>query len=179
MTTLANAGAHPVDAVIIGPPPTTTVTARLYLAGNPAHTSVVAELFTGTNVEPVVLAQPAGAASALKMAYAGYQKATRVLAALAHALANHHKVTEHLQAEADRSRSTPLADPEYLPSVAARAWRWAPEMHEIADTLTEADLPPDMAEATAEVLRRWQDDKDHWNIPLAVVLRHLTQGPSN
>ncbi|WP_432111013.1 DUF1932 domain-containing protein [Streptomyces sp. YPW6] len=34
-----------------------------------------------------------------------------------------------------------LSDPEYLPSVAARDWRWAPEMEEVADTLRAADLP--------------------------------------
>ena len=28
-----------------------------------------------------------------------------------------------------------LANRDFLPSVAARAWRWVPEMHEVADTL--------------------------------------------
>ena len=178
MTALAQAGARPVDAAIIGPPPTASVTPRLYLAGDPADTSVVAELFAGTSVEPVVMAQPSGAASALKMAYSGYQKATRVLSALAHALASHHDVTEHLLIEAHRSAGSPLAQPAYLPGVAARAWRWAPEMHEIADTLTEAGLPPHLAQATAEVLGRWKDDKDNRDIPLTDVLRHLTQDPA-
>ena len=112
------------------------------------------------------------------MAYTCYQKATRALAALAHALATHHQVTEHLLTEAHRSIGSPLADPAYLPSVAARAWRWAPEMHEIADSLTEAGLPPQVAEATAEVLRRWQSNKDDWGISVADVLRHLAQAPT-
>jgi 3-hydroxyisobutyrate dehydrogenase-like beta-hydroxyacid dehydrogenase len=175
MTTLAAAGARPVDAAIIGPPPTATVSARLYLAGEPADVTTIAELFTGTNVVPVVMTEPAGAASALKMAYGGYQKASRVLAALAHALAAHHHVSEYLRSEADDG--SPLAELAYLPSVAARAWRWAPEMHEVAAALAEADLPPDLARAAAEVLRRWERDKDAWDIPVTEVLEHLTQPP--
>jgi 3-hydroxyisobutyrate dehydrogenase-like beta-hydroxyacid dehydrogenase/GNAT superfamily N-acetyltransferase len=177
LTTLAQAGARPVDGAIIGPPPTATETTRLYLAGDPAETTVVAELFTGTSVESVVMTQPAPAASALKMAYAGYQKATRVLAALAHALATHHDVTEHLLSEAHRGMGSALAEPAYLPSVAARAWRWAPEMREIADTLAAAHLPPNVPEAAAEVLQSWQHDKDDWGISPAEVLRHLVQTP--
>jgi len=80
--------------------------------------------------------------------------------------------------EAHRNTGSPLADPAYLPSVAARAWRWAPEMHEIADTLTEAGLPPHLALATAEVRSRWEGDKDHRDLPLTDVLRHLTQNPA-
>jgi 3-hydroxyisobutyrate dehydrogenase-like beta-hydroxyacid dehydrogenase len=177
LTTLAEAGARPVDGAIIGPPPTATVAARLYLAGDPTDTTVIAELFAGTSVEPVVMTQPVPGASALKMAYAGYQKATRVLAALAYALAGHHDVTEHLLNEAHRGMGSPLAEPAYLPSVAARAWRWAPEMREIAATLAAAGLPPDLAEAAAEVLQRWQHDKDDWDIPLADVLGRLAQTP--
>src|SRR5262249_32155249 len=96
----------------------------------------------------------------------------------AHALASSHDVTEHLLVEAHRSATSPLAQPAYLPGVAARAWRWAPEMHEIADTLTEAGLPPHLAQATAEVLGRWKDDKVNREIPLTDVLRHLAQDPA-
>lgn len=66
-----------------------------------------------------------------------------------------------------------LADTGYLPSVAARAWRWAPEMHEIADTLRAAGLPDDLARATAGVLERWKDDKNRTGLSLAAVLAHL------
>ena len=175
LTAVAAAGARVVDGAIIGPPPTASLSTRLYLAGDSTDVAVIADLFADTSVEAVAMTQPAGAASALKMAYAGYQKATRTLAAVAHALAAQHQVSEHLLAEADRITSSPLADPGYLPSVAARAWRWAPEMHEIADTLAAANLPSHLAAATAEVLHRWQGDKDDWDIPLADVLNHLTQ----
>jgi 3-hydroxyisobutyrate dehydrogenase-like beta-hydroxyacid dehydrogenase len=175
MAMMDAAGAHPLDATIIGPPPRTTTSARLYLAGDPADAAVVADLFAPTAVEPVIMTRPPGAASGLKMAYSGYQKAARALAAVAHALATHHQVTEHLLAEAHRNAASPLANPAYLPSVAARAWRWAPEMLDVADALAEAGLPAELAHAAAEVLRRWQHDKDDRNISLADALSHLTQ----
>jgi 3-hydroxyisobutyrate dehydrogenase-like beta-hydroxyacid dehydrogenase len=163
-------GARFVDGAIIGPPPRTGKTARLYLSGPEAAT--VAELFEQTSVEPVLLDGTVGTASGLKMAYASYQKATRALAGVAHALAADLGVTEHLVAEAVRNPNSPLADPDYLPSVAARAWRWAPEMREIADTLTEAGLPPYLGAAATVVLERWRDDKDT-DLPLESVLDHL------
>nr|WP_237302692.1 DUF1932 domain-containing protein [Streptomyces sp. S063] len=69
-----------------------------------------------------------------------------------------------------------LSDPDYLPSVAARAWRWAPEMEEIADTLRAADLPTDMAEATARVLAFWEQDKDQYGLSVVHALAQLRSG---
>ncbi|MCC9738498.1 DUF1932 domain-containing protein [Streptomyces sp. MNU89] len=66
-----------------------------------------------------------------------------------------------------------LADSDYLPSVAARAWRWAPEMHEIAETLRQAGLPNQIPEATASVMLRWEGDKDRFDMPLPEVFAHL------
>ncbi|WP_281284357.1 DUF1932 domain-containing protein [Nonomuraea diastatica] len=59
-----------------------------------------------------------------------------------------------------------MADPAYLPSVAARAWRWAPEMEEVAGALRAAGLPDDLAVAAHAVLSRWEDDKDRFDIGL-------------
>ncbi|MFT9787560.1 DUF1932 domain-containing protein [Streptomyces rhizosphaericola] len=38
----------------------------------------------------------------------------------------------------------------------SRARRWAPETAEVADTLCAADLPPETAEAKAQVLAFWE-----------------------
>lgn len=153
---LAQAGASVLDGAIIGPPPGAANTARLYLAGEPAHTGLVAGLLTGTRLEPVELDAQPGRASALKMAFASFQKASRVLAAVAHSLADEHGVTDALLAEADRMSGRVLAQRDYLPSVAERAWRWEPEMHEIARTLDAAGLPAHLARAAAAVLARWE-----------------------
>jgi len=125
-------------------------------------------------VQPVVLGEQSGQASALKMAFASYQKVSRTLAALA--LADDHDVTEALLTEARHMPGDILANRGYLPSVAARAWRWAPEMREVADTLTARYLPSDLALATAEVLQRWADTTtDHTTDPTTTV-QHL-HGP--
>jgi 3-hydroxyisobutyrate dehydrogenase-like beta-hydroxyacid dehydrogenase len=171
----AKSGAHVLDAAIFGPPPRAGVsTAGLYLAGRRTDIETVADIFAGTAVEPVRLDGDIGAASALKMAYSGYQKATRVLAAIAHALAARYGVTKQLIAEARHDVASPLADPEQLRSIAALAWRWTPELHEIADALDADELPTDLALGVASILFRWHDDKDNWNLPLDTVLARLT-----
>ncbi|MER5775542.1 DUF1932 domain-containing protein [Streptomyces sp. NPDC002039] len=75
------------------------------------------------------------------MAFGGYQTAARTLAAVAHALADDHGGGDLLVEEAHTMPEFILADRDYIPSVAARAWRWAPEMREVAETLQAADLP--------------------------------------
>ncbi|MEU3073312.1 NAD(P)-dependent oxidoreductase [Streptomyces laurentii] len=170
-------GSAVVDGAIFGPPPGAGRAARLYLAGDSTALGRVERLFTDTALHVCRAGDAIGSASALKMAFAGYQKAARTLAGVAHALADAHGVGEQLTAEAEVMASAILSDPEYLPSVAARAWRWAPEMGEIADTLRAADLPTDLAEATARVMGRWERDKDRYDLPLAEVFSHL-QGSS-
>lgn len=174
---LTAAGSRVLDGAIIGPPPADGTPARLYLAGAPPDVEAVAERFAGTAVQVVAMTSGLGAASALKMAYAGYQKATRTLAGLAHALAAGHGVTDHLLAEAARMTTSPLAELDYLRSVAPRAWRWRPEMLEVADTLGADGLPTDLARATATVLDHWDTDRDRWDMSLREVLERLRSDP--
>jgi 3-hydroxyisobutyrate dehydrogenase-like beta-hydroxyacid dehydrogenase len=170
---LSAAGATVVDGSIIGAPPTAERAVRLYLAGPASGVATVAELFAGGQVEAVPLGEELGGASALKMAFASFQKASRVLAALAHALADEHGVTDALLAEAQRMPALILGDRDFLPKVAGRAWRWSPELREVARTLDDAGLPPDLADATAAVLQRWAEDRDRTDLPVAAVLDHL------
>lgn len=174
---LGDTGARVVDGAIIGPPPTNTSPVRIYLAGESNATRVIDQIFTGTTVQPVVLDGSPPTASALKIAYASYQKAARALAAVAHAMAAEYGVTEHLLAEAERNQRSPLVNPGYLPSVAARAWRWAPELLEVVDSLADAGLPPELALAAAKVLGRWHGDKDDWHLPLEYILQQLRTCP--
>jgi hypothetical protein len=160
-----------VDGGIIGPPPHRRDTTRLYIAGD---TGGVAELFDGTALEVVTLPGGIGSASALKMAYASYQKASRVLAAVAHGLAIRHGVDDYLAREAGLLRSFPLADVDQFPGVAAKAWRWAPEMREVADALHDAALPPGLAIGAAAALERWLPAKDRDDLDVADVLDRLT-----
>jgi 3-hydroxyisobutyrate dehydrogenase-like beta-hydroxyacid dehydrogenase len=170
---LASAGAAVVDGSIIGPPPRDGATARVYLAGEHSSVGAVEAIFHDTDAEVVTLGDDIGAASALKMAFAGFNKISHVLSAVSHALAARHQVTEQLIAEAERLTHAPLARPGSLPGTAARAWRWVPEMDEIADTLSAAGLPPDMARAAASVLAHWEADKDAWELSVEDVLARL------
>jgi len=162
-----------VDGSIIGPPPQADRSARLYLSGPAAAVRQVRGLFAGTRAEPVVLSERIGDASALKMAFGSYNKASHALAAVSHALAEHYGVGAALLAEAGREAGGALAKVHRLPSVAARAWRWAPEMLEAAESFAAVGLPPELATAAAAVFDRWESDKDDLDLGVAEVLRHL------
>ncbi|WP_243788020.1 NAD(P)-dependent oxidoreductase [Saccharopolyspora gloriosae] len=170
---LTDTGITVVDGAIIGPPPDASHTARLYLAGETEHTGLIAGLLGESSLEPVELSEIVGRASALKMAFASFQKASRVLAAVAHSLADEHDVTDALLGEANRMSGRILSQRDYLPSVAARAWRWGPEMQEIARTLDSAGLPTDLADAASAVLARWDADRDLAELPTGAVLAQL------
>ncbi|MDN0200115.1 NAD(P)-dependent oxidoreductase [Streptomyces sp. S.PNR 29] len=165
-----------LDGAVIGPPPGDRHTCRLYLAGGPQAVDLLRFVFRGSRVQVEAAGDRVGAASALKMSFAAFQKAARTLAAVSHALADSHGVAGLLTAEARRMPADFLSNPADLSSVAARAWRWAPEMGEAADTLRASGLPPQMAEAAAAVMRRWEQDKDRYELPLAEVLAHLGDG---
>lgn len=162
-----------VDASIIGPPPHAERSARLYLSGPAPAVQRVHGLFVGTRVEPVALGERIGDASALKMAFGSYNKASHALAAVSHALAEHYGVGAALLAEAGLESGGALGKPHRLPSVAARAWRWGPEMLEAAESFAALGLPPDLAVAAAAVFDRWDADKDDHDLELAEALRHL------
>ena len=171
------AGTAVVDGCIFGSPPGGQSPARFYLAGVPTASRRVADLFTGSLAEPVLLGEHPGQASALKMAFASFQRTSRIAAALAHALADDHGITEALLTEAQRMPRDILANRDFLPSVAARAWRWAPEMHEVADTLGAQHLPADLALATADILQHWADTTTQQPADLGTILRQLHRSP--
>lgn len=167
--------ARVVDGGIIGEPPQRPGTTRLYLSGD---SDGVPELFAGSALEVITLPGGIGRASALKLAYASYQKASRVLAAVAHSLAREHAVDHYLTREAALLTSRPLADVEQFPEVAAKAWRWAPEMREVADLLSESGLPPGLAMGAADALDRWAAAKDRGDLDVAESLDLLAQPPT-
>ena len=148
------AGARYVDGAIIGAPPTQAdATTRLYLSGADAPT--VAEMFDGSGLETLVLDGEPSAASALKMAYAGWTKGSAALLLTIRAAARAHGVEEALVREWEHSIPS-LPDRSVQAGRAAdeKGWRWVAEMREIAATLAAADLPAGFHEAAAEVFER-------------------------
>ncbi|MEU3323219.1 DUF1932 domain-containing protein [Streptomyces sp. NPDC006785] len=153
-------GATVVDGSVIGSPPSESKSPRLYLAGPGEALPKVAELFAGSAVRVRSLNGGVGRASALKLSYSSYQKASRVLAAVAYALAQDHGVEGELLDIAQGRASSYLSETEYIPKVAARSWRWGPEMREAADALRDVGLPADIVEASAVVMSRWDGFRD-------------------
>jgi 3-hydroxyisobutyrate dehydrogenase-like beta-hydroxyacid dehydrogenase len=115
---------------------------NLYLAGE--HADEVARLF-GEGVNATPIGERMGAASALKMAFGGWNKIGIALAAEAHALARAYDVSKWLEAEG--------VPEDRLPRVADRAWRWAPEMDEVAEACADLELPDGIARGAADFYR--------------------------
>jgi 3-hydroxyisobutyrate dehydrogenase-like beta-hydroxyacid dehydrogenase len=169
-------GATVVDGGIVGPPPQRPDTTRLYLSGAADAVSRVRALFAGTVVEPVVVPGSVGAASALKLAFATYNKVSHMLAAQAYALARQYGVDAELrELAAAVFPATPLAAPERLTSVGQRAWRWAPEMAEIADACRDVGLPAELLDAAETFLEHWRQHKDDPDLTLDRLLAALSR----
>ena len=147
------AGARYVDGGIIGSPPEGTNAPRLYLSG--ADGPEVAELFAGSALDALVLDGEPTAASALKMAYAGWTKGTAALLLTMREAARAHGVENALVREWEHSiPSLPERSAHAARQADEKGWRWVAEMREIAATLAAADLPTGFHEAAAEVFER-------------------------
>ncbi|MFE8965126.1 NAD(P)-dependent oxidoreductase [Streptomyces iakyrus] len=168
-------GATVVDGGVVGSPPVGGKTPTLYLSGLADATGRIEALFAGTAVRTAVLGTDVGKASALKLAYASFQKTSRVLVALAVGMAREHGVDQELIGIASRRTTSYLSEPEYIAKTAARAWRWGPELEEATDMLAAAGLPPEMLRAAATTLARWDDVKDASELTLIEALDRLAQ----
>jgi 3-hydroxyisobutyrate dehydrogenase-like beta-hydroxyacid dehydrogenase len=136
-----------VDGSISGPPPTVRPGARLYFSG-PRADEVAA--LPWQHVQPIVLGEHIGEASALKMCTASVYKGLVGLYAQALRVAAHHGVLEPVLADLrgsglDHTRSVSVA--------ATKAHRYVAEMLEIAATQESAGLTPLLFEGFAEVYR--------------------------
>jgi len=146
-------GAPFVDGGIVGPPPSSPGTTRLYLSGSEAGR--IAALFATGPMEAIVLDGPAGAASALKVAYAAYTKGTAALLLVIRALAMKEGVDEALVKEWGRSLpDLPSRVESGLRGSVRKAWRFVSEMEESAATFAAAGLPDGFSRAAAAAYDR-------------------------
>jgi 3-hydroxyisobutyrate dehydrogenase-like beta-hydroxyacid dehydrogenase len=144
---VGHAGARAVDGAIIS-----RKILNLYLSGDPDDVGEAASLFAGSNVRAIVLAGPVGTASALKMAFGGWNKLGLAIAAQAYAIARAYGVDEALAAEG--------VDASRFVRAAPKAWRWAPEMANVADTCAELGLPEGLARGGEALFARWARHRD-------------------
>lgn len=160
-------GASFVDGGIIGSPVKTAGTTRLYLSGERAEE--VAALFSQSLLDARAIGSKAGAASALKVAYAGWSKCTDLLVLAVRAYAQAEGVQQALLEEWKISQPAlekKLAQAAF--SAAPKAWRYLGEMEEIADAFKSAGLPTGFHQAAAELCARLACFKDQTDPPLPV-----------
>jgi 3-hydroxyisobutyrate dehydrogenase-like beta-hydroxyacid dehydrogenase len=137
-----------VDGSVIG-----RTGVHLYLSGDRGDVAQVAALFgRGGDVRAIPLEGGIGAASALKMAFGGWNKIGVALAAQAHAIARAYGVEEALAGEGVESDRVLRAAP--------KAWRWAPEMEEVAATCEALGLPDGIPRGASELYSRWDAHRD-------------------
>ncbi|HSZ44842.1 MAG TPA: DUF1932 domain-containing protein [Streptosporangiaceae bacterium] len=150
---ITGSGGRYVDGGIIGSPPRTPGTTRLYLSGGDA--AEIQALFAGTALEPRIVPGGDTGASAVKMAYASWTKGTSALLLAARALAQAEGVEDVLLAEWALSQPQ-LADQfsRAARSGVTKGWRWVGEMEEIAHAMASDGLPDGFHQAAAEIYRR-------------------------
>ena len=125
---------------------------NLYLSGDADDVAQVVDIFRGGEVNAIPLEGGIGAASALKMAFGGWNKIGTALTAQAYAIARAYGVEDALAGEGVESDRVLRAGP--------KAWRWAPEMEEVAATCASLGLPDGMARGAAELYSRWEAHRD-------------------
>jgi 3-hydroxyisobutyrate dehydrogenase-like beta-hydroxyacid dehydrogenase len=163
---------HAVDGGIVGPPAVAPGTTRLYLSGPGA--ADIARRWAGSALDARVIGDQPGAASALKMCYAGWTKGMSALLLAVLSVATVEGVDADLIAEWDISQSELRRQANRAAEGSApKAWRFAGEMDEIAATFRDAGLPPGFHEAAAVVFRRLSDFRDRASPSLDDVIDAL------
>ena len=170
---LTSFGVTFVDGGIIGPPAEAPGTTRLYLSGPAAAT--VAALFAGSVVETHMVDERPGSASAVKVCFAAWTKGTTALLLAIRGLAESEGVTPTLLSEWSTSMPELVERSERVSRSGLKAWRFAPEMEEIALAFSAFDLPSGFGEAAAEIYQRLENFKDADPAPtLAEAIEQLT-----
>jgi len=154
--TVTGGGARYVDGGIIGPPPFTAGTTRLYLAGDDGE---VANLFTGSALDAVSLTGAVPAASALKMTYAAWTKTTAAL------LVSIRDTAAAYGVDADLASEWAISQP-HLAEAWLRArqqsqekgWRWSYELAEVGRTFAAVGQPEGFGAAASEVFAASSSD---------------------
>ena len=172
-------GAAFVDGGIIGPPAKEAGTTRIYLSG--MRSREVVDLFEEGPLEAIALSESSDpeeitAASALKMAYAGFSKGSSALLLAVNAFARKSGVLEALHKEWEisapglvrRSQNTAV-------SISRKAWRFGAEMDFISESFDEKNLPPEFHQGASALYRALEEFKDQPPAELIALLGALSR----
>ena len=153
---IAPSGCALVDAGIIGGPPRDGYGPTFYVSG-PQARDFAALGRLGLNI--AIVEGPVGAASAVKMSYAGITKGLTALAAAMMLAASRAGTAEVLHAELAKSQPALLAWFErMIPAMYPKAYRWVAEMDEIADFVGEDAAAHALFGGTARLYERLAED---------------------
>jgi len=142
-------GAAFVDGGIIGGPPREGYSPAIYASGSQAKRT---EAIKEYGIDWRIIEGPVGAASGLKMSYAGITKGTTAIAAAMLLGAARFGCAEALIAELSSSQPEMLKRMERgIPGMYDKAYRWVGEMEEISDFLDANAPSSDMYAAIAKL----------------------------
>ena len=165
---IEEAGATFVDGGIIGPPPEGDgKSTKIYLSGpDAAKVTILQQYGLTMPVQP----GPIGAASAMKMSYAGITKGFTALGAAMMLAATRAGTAEALKAELSGSQPA-LYNwlTKQMPKMYSKAYRWVAEMEEIAAFVGEDPAGAKFYQGAAELYARIAADFDGPNRETAML----------
>ena len=148
---IEGAGASFIDAGIIGLAPGKGPSTRFYVSGTD---TAPMEALNGKGIEVMPLQGGIGAASGLKMCYAGLTKGKWTLQTAVLLTAEQLGLSEALTQEFAFSQQVELRSMrERVSRLPADSGRWIGEMEEIAATFADAGVPSGFHEGAAEIFR--------------------------
>jgi putative dehydrogenase len=169
---VTGAGLPFVDAGIIGGPPAAGYAGpAFYASGSDASRFATLGQY-GLDVR--VIDGPVGAASAMKMSYAGITKGFTALGAVMMLAATRAGTAEALRRELAQSQPELLAWlTRQVPRMYSKAYRWIAEMEEIAGFVEEDHAGHKVFEGAAELYRRLAADFEGTNAETAALTQFL------
>jgi 3-hydroxyisobutyrate dehydrogenase-like beta-hydroxyacid dehydrogenase len=154
---IAPTGCSFVDAGIIGGPPKEGYKGPTFYVSGP-HAKDFAAL-TQLGLKTHLLDGPIGAASAVKMSYAGITKGFQALGAAMMLAASRAGTANDLRAELEQSQPHLFAwFDRQIPTMYSKAYRWIAEMDEIADFVGEDPAAHAILGGTARLYERLAED---------------------
>jgi 3-hydroxyisobutyrate dehydrogenase-like beta-hydroxyacid dehydrogenase len=159
---LLDATTHFIDAGIIGGPPAAGTQdpakgPRFYASGRDAYLLTRLASF---GLDIAFLDGPVGAASGLKLSYAGLTKGFTALCATMLAAAERDGLDDALRAELARSQPGFLARLDRaVPAMRPKAYRWVAEMRQIAEFVGAPEDGATIYEGAAQLFQRVANDQ--------------------
>ncbi len=144
-----SAGGHCIDGTIIGSPPRDGARCNLYFSGPGADALAV---LAGPQLNVRILGQRIGEASALKMCYGAMIKGIQALMLETLMAARRLGVEEILEQQMRETRSD-VHDwiLKVMPVMPPKAYRWVPEMLQIAQTFEDVGMTPRLFQGAADM----------------------------